>query len=274
MRVMVTGAQGFLGCLVVQGLKELDVDVAEVVRTGDISQFSCDLTDILAVSQTVLQIQPDIVLHCAAFVPKSLKDYNNEALSSQNSMMLHHLIACTKCPIVYISSMTVYGESDHILRKEADAGNPQTAYGTSKSEGERLLLESGRDSLAIRIPGLFGRGRSSGIVANTLSALALGESVLLPEQSLIWAAMDVDDAAKIIVALCLCKFSGFTPVNVAYPGIYSINIFLKICEEIFGRSIPYSIKHPEFEFDLGVLKNLGVTSEGNLRSAMIKLRRS
>jgi nucleoside-diphosphate-sugar epimerase len=179
----------------------------------------------------------------------------------------------SKVPLVYISSMTVYGNSKNIVRCESDAGSPESPYGVSKYEGELLLKEDGRDSLSIRIPGLFGEGRDSGLVNNILMNLSSEEDLELPKSPILWAAMDVKDAAKVIIRLVKnSAFKGYTPINVGYSEIYSINRLLAIYERIFHISIAYEINHPDFRFDLTLLKKFKVISNGNLKVALMNLK--
>ncbi len=233
----------------------------------------CDLTNKHEVDDLFRKVNPDLVIHCAAFVPKKDSEYESPTLSIQNKLMLHNILKATKAPIIYVSSMTVYGASKRIIRNERDAGSPDTLYGLSKFECETLLKKDGRDSLSIRIPGLFGKTRDNGIVVNTIKSLINGYHPNLPSNKIIWSSIDVEDAAQIIARLSVnAKFNGYTPINVGYPGVQSINRFLNICEAMFGRDIDYKVIHPEFGFDLTLLRKLNIKSSGSFESALKKIK--
>lgn len=273
MSILITGANGYLGKHLTLCFNRARIDCTGIVRRPDEKKLVCDLSDRNATANLMKHVYPDLIIHCAAFVPQTLSDYSSSELSANNTKMLENIIDCTKCPIIYISSMTVYGDSIAIIRNEKDAGNPQSAYGQSKLDGETILKNSGRNSLAIRIPGLFGGGRNTGLIANVISCLMENKQPELPSKSLIWAAMDVHDAANYIFKLSMSEFFDFNPINVAYEDVYSINNFLKICENIFDKKIDSNITHPEFSFDLSRLKSFGIYPKENLKSVLIKYKK-
>jgi len=279
MKVMLTGINGYLGKSLDRMLNISSLEVLGVVRqshqrNSEKNHIVCDLVDISAVAEIGWKFNPDIIIHCAAFVPKRLEDYQNSNLYPQNIQMLKNLVSVFNCPIVYISSMTVYGESFNVIRKESDAGNPQSDYGKSKYECEKVLQESKKDSIAIRIPGLFGKGRDTGLVANILKAILFNHDLRLPDSPLIWAAIDVKDASNYIFQLALSQYSGFHAINVGYDEIYSINRLLAICEEICRNKIAYDydIVHPNFSYDLSVLRSFNIQPKEGLKRALTNYR--
>ncbi len=273
MRVLLTGANGFLGRHLSSEFIRSGVELIKTTRKGDNNSVACDLNSKENVEYLINLAKPDLIVHSAAFVPKTLEDYKNLESSSLNRKMLENILMSSKVPLVYISSMTVYGNSKNIVRCESDAGSPESPYGASKYEGELLLKEDGRDSLSIRIPGLFGEGRGSGLVNNILMNLSSEEDLELPKSPILWAAMDVKDAAKVIIQLVKnSAFEGYTPINVGYSEIYSINRLLAIYESIFHLSIEYEINHPDFRFDLTLLKKFKAISNGNLKAALMNLK--
>lgn len=272
-KILLTGANGFLGeCLALELIK-YNVDLIKTTRQKVPDSSICNLASEYEVTTLINKFSPDLVVHCAAFVPKTDKEYESETSSLRNKIMLKNILKATTVPIIYISSMTVYGPSKNIIRCEIDAGKPESSYGASKYEGELLLKEDGRDALSIRIPGLFGKERDGGIVVNTIKSLCNNEQPNLPKSPVLWATMDVEDAAKIIAEAAIkINFNEFTPINVGYSGVYSINKFLRICEGIFEKTIEYNVIHPEFEFDLTELKRFNLASANNLEAALIKLK--
>jgi len=273
MRVLLTGANGFLGRHLSSEFIRSGVELIKTTRKGDNDSVACDLISKENVGYLINLVKPNLIVHCAAFVPKTLEDYKNLELSSLNRKMLENILMSSKVPLVYISSMTVYGNSKNIVRCESDAGSPESPYGVSKYDGEMLLKEDGRDSLSIRIPGLFGEGRSSGLVNNILINVSSEEDIELPKSPTLWAAMDVKDAAKVIIQLVKnSAFEGYTPINVGYSEIYSINRLLAIYESIFHISIECKINHPDFRFDLTLLKKFKAISNSNLKAALMNLK--
>jgi nucleoside-diphosphate-sugar epimerase len=235
MKILLTGANGFLGRCIYTKIVAEGVEIFQTSRNGFNNTIACDLTSKIAVKMLLENITPDVIIHCAAFVPKISSDYQNNKMTSINSIMLKNILKFSISKIIYISSMTVYGYSGKQIRLESDLLQPESAYAKSKFDGENLLKYDGRDSLIIRIPGLFGKERSSGIVSNTLKALINKcTDITLPNKPILWAAMSVEDASTSIVKLLLnADFKGYTPINIGYNDIYSIRRFVELCEEIF-----------------------------------------
>lgn len=273
MRVLITGAEGYLGRCITEKFKNTICEIFEVVHSQSINKFTCNLLIRKEVVDLNASINPDLIIHCAAFVPKTQDEYNSETLSKNNIQILSNLIKATDCPIIFISSMTVYGPSQKIVRYEDDAGESQSEYGASKLLCEKLLKQSRRDSLSIRLPGLFGGSRNSGLIANTIKFLSKKEKPDLPKAAVLWAAMSVHDAAESIIKLSYKDYTGFNVVNLAYDEVYSINKFISICEEIFSVSIEYDVLHPDFSFDLSRVKKYGAMPKVNFREALFKYKR-
>ena len=272
-RVLLTGANGFLGKHLSDQLLKNNFHLITTTRNNHKSSIKCDLTREQDVKALIEKTNPEIIVHCAAFVPKAFLDYNDSGFLVLNSSMLENIVAYSDAPIVYISSMTVYGQAGRIIFRESDAGNPDSLYGKSKFDGEMLLEKNKRNSLAVRIPGLFGVERETGLVFNTIKALINRTDLKLPEYSILWAAMSVKDAAKIIVDLIKkADFLRYTPVNIGYSGDYSINKFLAFCEEIFQTTINYEITHPQFKFDLSYLKFLKLMPKKSFKESLIEFK--
>jgi nucleoside-diphosphate-sugar epimerase len=273
MSVLLTGANGFLGNSLSREFIRNGIGLIKTTRNGDSESIACDLNSKKDVDNLINLVKPKLIVHCASSVPKTLEDYKNLEFSSLNIEMLDNILKFSKVPLVYISSMTVYGNSKDVVRCESDAGNPESPYGVSKYDSELLLKEDGRDSLAIRIPGLFGEGRSDGLVNNILMNLSSKEDIELPKSPILWAAMDVGDVSKVIIQLVRnFAFDGYTPINIGYDETYSINRLLAIFESIFHKPIEYEINHPDFRFDLSLLKKFKVSSNGTLRTGLINLK--
>lgn len=272
MRILLTGASGYLGTQLQSILVRNGHECHAPARSSHHSKARHDLTDKKSVFELLKMSEPEIIIHCAAFVPKTLDEYANSERSNQNTLMMENLVDLSTCPIIYISSMTVYGESSKIIRAESDAGNPLTSYGQSKLNCELLLQQSNINSLALRIPGLFGQTRTQGLIYNLLNDLIHGNSPNLPKAPLLWAAMDVKDAAETISQLVETRFSGFNPINIGYPDNYSINQLVNIVEQLFEIQLDYEVPHPVFKFDLTKLNALGLNVDKSLKGALINYK--
>lgn len=272
MRFLVTGAQGFLGEQIV---KQLQLSGAQVVATGRRAAagiYCCDLTDLAEVRAMITAVRPDRVIHCAAHVPQIQTEYRDANRANESLCMLENLLAASSCTVVFISSMTVYGSAQGRPVQEDSAGEPQSAYGEGKWQAERLLRTHNRPTLAVRIPGLFGPARRSGLIYNLLHALKHGAALpKLPDSPVLWAAMHVSDAAAGVIKLAQATIDNHQAINFGYRGKFAIDHFLTMTTGMFGQKFSYELKHPEFEFDLSRADALGVVSDKTFRDALVQL---
>lgn len=276
-RVLLTGANGFLGKELVKVLeKDKSIELVKLVRSAQnfSNVVTCDLTDRESVKSLLDSVSPDVILHTAAFVPKHLSDYESD-LSNKNLLMVQNLLAHSDASFINISSMTVYGSADTVIRSETDSTDPQSAYGKSKLEIEDFLSTSKSQSVSIRIPGLFGVNRRSGLLYNTLESLSKDKPLVLPSEPLLWSAMNVADAAesiyKVIKAFIEGRYSSKI-INVAYTDTLSINKFVDMCEDMFGKSLFYEVEHPRFAFCTENLRAIDALPSNNFKDSLLKLK--
>lgn len=173
MRVLVTGASGFVGAEVVRNLKLQNFEVNVANRRACKSEADA--------SYIVGDLGPDtnwyealedcgVVIHLAARVHvmnDSAVDPLAEFRKTNVEGTLNLAMQAAKAGVrrfVFISSIKVNGERTEIDRPftENDAANPQDAYGISKYEAEQGLLliaqQTGMEVVIIRPPLVYGPG--------------------------------------------------------------------------------------------------------------------
>jgi len=276
--ILITGATGFLGKALCSRLSvEENVEIYRTSRTIDSRDFfslNCDLTNISDVREMAERVNPDLIIHTAAFVPKSKVEYECDA-AALNVLMTKNLLTHLKAKIINISSMTVYGVKKEIVYSEDAEALPETAYGKSKLKVEMLLNDMDIPSVSLRIPGLIGEERKSGLVYNTFQALSQGKAPRLPDEPIQWAAMDVCDVVHSITKIAVSKTSigsSHKAINLGYHGVTSVNHFLKIMERLYARKISYNVNHPDFKFDLRSLTSLKAEPNKSFEEALVRLK--
>ena len=157
MRILVTGANGFVGRHVLRELTQHghdpltfvydapDFDVPEAGRSIEV-----DITDANAVGEAIASWKPDACIHLAgiAFVPKGTSDptmmfaVNVTGTTNVLDSFRQH---CPAARILVISSSQVYGsEPRENAAKEADALMPSSHYAVSKASADLMTLTYAR----------------------------------------------------------------------------------------------------------------------------------
>ncbi|MCM3338829.1 dTDP-4-dehydrorhamnose reductase [Paenibacillus sp. MER TA 81-3] len=136
MNILVTGANGQLGADVVHLFSEKGHHVVGLGRA------QLDITDEIMCNNVIGEIQPDAVIHCAAYtaVDNAEADQDNaylvNAIGTRNIAVAAERV---KAKICYISTDYVFDGTSSSPYYEYDNTNPLTVYGKSKRAGEQLV---------------------------------------------------------------------------------------------------------------------------------------
>jgi len=152
MRVLVTGAAGFIGSVVTEQLVEQGYEVAALDslqhgHRGAVHEratfVQCDLLDARALTRVVAETAPDAVVHLAAeaLIDASLRDPGLffRANLTGGINLLDAMAAAGVRRLVFSSTAAVYGEPEGIPIPEDAPHRPVNAYGESKLAFERIL---------------------------------------------------------------------------------------------------------------------------------------
>ena len=164
MRVLVTGASGFIGGPSCAALRSRGHEVVALVRRPGsepphTEAVAGDLTDAASMTRALGAAAPDAVLHLAA---ETGAQRDGDKLRAANVAGLEHLIAACRAldpaPRIVFVSTVVTGDGHGRLLTEDEPLPVQTAYGRSKQEGEALLLASGLEVCIVRPCHVYGPG--------------------------------------------------------------------------------------------------------------------
>ncbi|MGR9589851.1 dTDP-4-dehydrorhamnose reductase [Bacillus thuringiensis] len=153
MKVLVTGAKGQLGQDVVSLLKE---QTCEVFGFG---REELNIADEKQVSEKVLLIQPDIIIHTAAYTQVDQAESDEEAafkVNAEGTKYLAQAAEAVRAKFCYISTDYVFDGTKDTPYKADDQTNPQTVYGKSKLVGEQYTQEYCSKSYIVRTSWVFG----------------------------------------------------------------------------------------------------------------------
>lgn len=150
MKVLITGANGFLGHYLVPALLEQDYEVLatgkgacrlELAGTNGFEYAEMDFTDRAATLAIVSNFAPDILVHAGALSKPDECEQHPDLAWQINTGGTHHLLeaaAVVKAFFVYISTDFVFnGEKG--MYSEEDLPAPVNYYGQTKYEAEQAV---------------------------------------------------------------------------------------------------------------------------------------
>lgn len=175
MKVLVTGVAGQLGHDVMnelagRGLEGIGSDIAsEYSGVADGSAVTTmpyiqmDITDEKAVSEKIREINPDVVVHCAAWTAVDLAEDEDKvdkvrAINADGTRYIANVCRELDCKMVYISTDYVFdGQGETPWDPDCKDYKPLNVYGQTKLEGELAVSETLEKYFIVRIAWVFGK---------------------------------------------------------------------------------------------------------------------
>ena len=163
MRILVTGASGFLGHAVCAELTTRGHEVAALVRRPGSEPPGTepspgDLTDADKLAEAVQAARPDGVVHLAAEIATQRDPAKIGAVNIAGTGRLLDACVSVGSPRFVFTSTVVTGDAHGAVLDEDTPLPVETAYGRSKQEGERLVRASGLPSVILRPSHVYGPG--------------------------------------------------------------------------------------------------------------------
>jgi nucleoside-diphosphate-sugar epimerase len=187
-RVLITGANGFVGRTLCEVMLTKDWQVRGIVRSA--KDMACLPTGVEAVQIQSIGLDTDwsdalngvhAVVHLAARVhvmndtaADPITEFRQVNVSGSERLALMAAKAGVR-RLIYLSSVKVNGEGGDISYAEQDKPAPEDPYGVSKMEAERVLQKiaaaTGLELVIIRPPLIYGPG----VKANFLTMVKIVE---------------------------------------------------------------------------------------------------
>lgn len=148
MNILVTGSNGQVGSEL-QALANSYPNFSFIF----VDKADLDIGDNAAVQAFFEAKNFDYCINCAAYTAVDKAESDSETAYLVNALGPKNLaIACQKhqTRLVQISTDYVYHNNQNTPFKETDATSPQSVYGRSKLEGEKLALSNNPETLIIR----------------------------------------------------------------------------------------------------------------------------
>lgn len=241
MKVLVTGATGFIGWHCASLLRDRGLAVSAFLRPPsdetklpkDVAGIRGDFSSVKSLAAAVHGI--DAVVHCAGVVRAvSLASYWKANVESTQNLCL----ACRDQKVdrfIFISSLTAGGPSSRDKpRDESDTDYPLTHYGVSKNSAESVVKRLIRDSTVLRLCAVYGP-RERDILRMFKLVAEKGFDIRPKGDSPLLSFIEGREVAKAV--LSALKF-GVTKKKTYYISdgkIYEWDDFLTCVEEAVGR---------------------------------------
>lgn len=175
MKVLVTGVAGQLGHDVMnelagRGIEGIGSDIApEYSGVADGSAVTTmpyiqmDITDEKAVNDKIKEVNPDVVVHCAAWTAVDLAEDEDKvekvrAINADGTRYIANVCKELDCKMVYISTDYVFdGQGETPWDPDCKDYKPLNVYGQTKLEGELAVSETLEKYFIVRIAWVFGK---------------------------------------------------------------------------------------------------------------------
>lgn len=174
MKVLVTGVSGQLGHdvmneLAKRGYTGVGSDIAPEYSGVDdntavvnMEYVQMDITDEKAVDEIITRVNPDVIVHCAAWTAVDMAEDDDkvEKVRAVNAGGTRNIAKAAKkldCKMVYISTDYVFdGQGEKPWEPDCKDYKPLNVYGQTKLEGELAVSELLDKYFIVRIAWVFG----------------------------------------------------------------------------------------------------------------------
>ncbi len=166
MKVFVTGAGGQLGYDAVNELKKRGYEVvgSDILdnTTVKCEYIKLDITDSDAVDNVISEVNPDVVIHCAAWTAvDAAEDKENipkvRAINVDGTKNIAKVCKKINCKMIYISTDYVFnGQGTEPWQPDCRDYAPLCVYGQTKLDGEFAVSSTLDKYFIVRIAWVFG----------------------------------------------------------------------------------------------------------------------
>ncbi|MGF0031927.1 dTDP-4-dehydrorhamnose reductase [Bariatricus sp. SGI.154] len=175
MKVLVTGVGGQLGHdvmneLAKRGYEGIGSDIApEYSGVADGSAVTTmpymqmDITDASSVEKKITDVNPDVVVHCAAWTAVDMAEDDDKvekvrAINAGGTENIAKICKQLDCKMVYISTDYVFdGQGTEPWQPDCKDYKPLNVYGETKLEGELAVADNLSKYFIVRIAWVFGK---------------------------------------------------------------------------------------------------------------------
>lgn len=147
MNILITGANGQLGTEMKNLLSEDSINNSFFTDKDEL-----DITDLKAIDNFIKTNSITHIVNCAAYTAVDKAEDDLILCSKLNIDAVSNLVSAAQsndCKLIHISTDYVFDGKNYHPYKEDDKTDPQSVYGTTKLEGERLITDNMKDTAII-----------------------------------------------------------------------------------------------------------------------------
>ena len=225
MRFFVTGVGGQLGHDVMnelskRALEGVGSDIAPAyngIQDGSavtrMPYVMLDITDADAVARVFREVQPDVVVHCAAWTAVDLAEDAEKRdtvykINVEGTRNIAEACKTYNCKMIYLSTDYIFdGQGDTPWEPDCSQFHPLSVYGQTKLEGEFAVKENVEKFFIVRTAWVFGRNGKNFI--KTMLSLADKYDTVRVVNDQIGTPTYTIDLARLLVDMALTEKYGF-----------------------------------------------------------------
>ena len=199
MRILVTGAGGFLGGAILRRLTARgDMDVLAAARS--------DLANEWAAAKALAAAKPDVIVHAAGRTYGPAEALQADNVAATEALARAVAAVSPECGLILLGSAAQYGRSlTWTPWRESDPGAPIDAYGASKLAAESVAFTATGRTTALRIFNVIAPEPTGGQVFSSFLRQAAAAMAAAPPRRValgpVGAVRDFVDVADVLTAV-------------------------------------------------------------------------
>lgn len=229
-KVLLTGANGFIGNNVLEHLLQRDYEIHAVSSKNIMNNCNranwhkVNLLDIKEIESMMTEIQPDLLIHLAWYaVPSKYINAEENLLWVQSSTeLLKNFKRVSGKKFVFAGTCLEYDSSYEEYEEEITPSNPSTLYGICKYSFENMAREycyiNNLEFVSGRVFNLYGpREYKQRMIPYVINNLLSGEIANCTHGNQIRDYMHVFDVASAFVEIMECNINGVVNIGSGIP---------------------------------------------------------
>ncbi len=165
-RILITGANGQLG-IAINELLESREDITLintcVLESSAYCPIKLDITNPMGVMNLIQELNPQIIINCAAHTQVDLCESDQERAYAINALGPKHLAEAAQAVearLIHISTDYVFNGEKTEAYTEEDETDPKSVYGSTKLAGEEFVKNICDNYQIVRTAWLYGEGKN------------------------------------------------------------------------------------------------------------------